>query len=60
MGVTWFRQAAQVTGSTACQASDINSAKSINAKNVYAKVGYVGGKFAGFIPSNGNRYLMAA
>ncbi len=38
MGVNRFRQAARVTGNTARQASDVNSATLINVNNVYAKV----------------------
>jgi hypothetical protein len=58
-GVTWFRQAARVTGSTACQASDINSAKTINVNTVYAKGVDHSKKYAGF-RTNGDRYPMAA
>lgn len=58
-GVIWFRQAAQVAGDTARQASDVNSANTINVNNVYAKGVNIGAKYAGF-PTNGNRYQMAA
>jgi hypothetical protein len=61
MGVIWFRQAAQVPGNTARQASDANSATLINANNVYAKV--VGGlhlKHGDASGNDGNRYAMAA
>jgi hypothetical protein len=59
VGVTWFRQAARVTGYTARQASDVNSAKTINVTNVYAKGVDLSKKYAGF-RTNGDRYSMAA
>jgi hypothetical protein len=58
-GVTWFRQAARVTGSTARQASDVNSAKTINVTSVYAKGVDLSKKYAGF-RINGDRYSRAA
>lgn len=60
-GVIWFRQAAQVPGYTARQATDVNSAKPINAKNVYAKV--TDGltlKYGVDSGNDGTRFAMAA
>jgi hypothetical protein len=61
MGVNRFRQAARVTGNTARQAPDVNSATLINVNNVYAKV--VGGlhlKHGEVSFNDGNRFAMAA
>ena len=61
MGVNRFRQAARVTGKTARQAPDVNSATLINVNNVYAKV--VDGlhlKYGEVTGNDGNRYTMAA
>jgi hypothetical protein len=59
MGVNRFRQAARVTGDTARQASDVNSAKPINVNNVYVEGKDVGAKYAGLV-ANDDCMVLAA
>jgi vancomycin permeability regulator SanA len=59
MGVNRFRQAARVTGNTARQAPDVNSATLINVNNVCVEGKDIGAKYAGF-PTNDSCVQVAA